>query len=96
MGPAEVTVFNHLEADGTVIKPCRLTANGSTVVVRLWDDDAHRYRPFDTITDAVFTTRPGFTEIVGTSRTLVEEIGLSVADAQTKLQVKETRCSSCN
>lgn len=96
LGPAEVTVFNHLEQDGTIITPCRLTTNGSTVAVRLWNPDAHRFLPFDTITDAVFTERAGYTEITGTSKTLRSEIGLSRDDAQTRLHVKVTSCATCN
>lgn len=96
---ADVTVYGSLDTDGETYRRCRLTMLGRPADVSLYSRviGTGNWKIVDKLSGALVSDNPdGSMTIVGTSRTLVDEIGVSEADASVRWEVRRVGCPDCH
>lgn len=81
---------------GEVIEPAKVTHNGDTAKVFLWDDDARRWRFHDTILGCEFIERRDHIELKGTSKTMVREMRIKPGDAVVSMEIRSKAFPQCS
>jgi hypothetical protein len=104
-GPCEVRIIGGLQAEDETLPKAKITFLGESpnAIVRLYQfipasetSAVGRFRCIDTIGAATVSDQgdDGFT-VTGVSQQLVEEVGLSDADATVIWEVKIKGCETC-
>jgi len=97
IGPVNVKVFSGLEPDGEEYKRCRISFLGSNpVTAKMWKMWDGRWLEVDTLTHASVVEKGKDSMIVGTSKALTVEVGLSSSNAQVRWEVEYVGCRNCN
>jgi len=95
LGPATLTCHGHLVDEQSPIEPAKVTHNGDSAKLLLWDEDTRRYREFDSISSAVFTERSDHLELAGVSNTLRREVGLKAEESRVVIEIRLKGCKTC-
>ena len=97
IGPVIVKVFSGLEPEGEEYRGCRITFLGSNpVTARAWKMLEGRWVDVDTLVNATVIEQGKFLTITGTSKALVNEVGLTPSNAQVRWEVENLGCTNCN
>ena len=97
IAPVNVKVFAGLGPDGDEYPKCRITTLGSNpVTAKLWQRWDGRWHEVDTLSNASYTESGSTMTFLGTSRSLVTEVGLAPSNAQARWEVEFIGCTSCN
>ena len=97
VGPVNVKVFSGLEPEGDEYTRCRITFLGSNpVTVKMWRMWDGRWMEVDTLIDATVNEDQQEMSISGTSKALIDEVGLEVSNAQVRWEVETVGCANCN
>ena len=93
--PATLTCHGHLVDEQSPTEPAKLTHNGDSAKLFLWDEETRRYREFDSISSAVFTERSDHLELAGVSNTLRREVGLKAEESRVVIEIRLKGCKTC-
>lgn len=91
----DVQMFGALDPEGSTYHKCRIVSNGNPANAVLYQRIDGRWQVVDQLAAAKITDTEAGYEFTGTSRQLVDEVGLPPDQAQARWVVTKRGCSTC-